>query len=154
MAVQSLTRWTVRFGSVFKTLAIIIEEQTWLYSACNAFYECKIGNDHRKIQVLSIPLWSICFRLKGHGSSESKFWERCSILTFWSTFKCSPSKEVIFLIIIMLCYLSSHLITFFSHDNKCYLISLLCSAYALPKAYAQLMLDEESKIFDLYPQGK
>ncbi|XP_004506263.1 5'-3' exoribonuclease 3-like [Cicer arietinum] len=27
------------------------------------------------------------------------------------------------------------------------------SSYALPKAYAQLMLDEKSKIFDLYPQN-
>ncbi|WJX50004.1 hypothetical protein P8452_36370 [Trifolium repens] len=27
------------------------------------------------------------------------------------------------------------------------------SSYALPKAYAQLMLDEESKIFDLFPQN-
>ncbi|MCI04162.1 5'-3' exoribonuclease [Trifolium medium] len=27
------------------------------------------------------------------------------------------------------------------------------SSYALPKAYAQLMLDEQSKIFDLFPQN-
>ncbi|MCH98805.1 5'-3' exoribonuclease, partial [Trifolium medium] len=27
------------------------------------------------------------------------------------------------------------------------------SSYALPKAYAQLMLDEQSKIFDLFPQS-
>lgn len=53
----------------------------------------------------------------------------------------------------MLCYLPSHLLTFFIL-GKYYLILLLCSAYALPKAYAQLMLDEQSKIFDLYPQGK